>query len=116
MRCLPHLVPLCTMQSLVQRAYNAYAVRVVDEPSDASPSGGAQKAVEKRVVQIEDPTNQGGAGAGRTQAGELCIELRIRLYNDGAMSKLLEQLAKVGVEFDLVTSRVSWMRAVKCQQ
>ena len=46
----------------------------------------------------------GGTGAGtrtifpakETDTGALCIEMRIRLYPDGAMSKLLEELAKVG--------------------
>lgn len=44
-----------------------------------------------------------GAGAGartvfpaqETNSGMLCIEIRIRLYHDGAMSKLLDSLAKV---------------------
>lgn len=34
--------------------------------------------------------------AGQTTEGVLCIEMRIRLYHDGAMSKILEKLAKVG--------------------
>lgn len=48
-----------------------------------------------------------GAGAGRrtvvpaqdtnNSSGMLCIEVRIRLYHDGAMSKLLESLAKVRI-------------------
>lgn len=34
--------------------------------------------------------------ADETKEGVLCIEMRIRLYHDGAMSKILENLAKVG--------------------
>ncbi len=33
--------------------------------------------------------------AQETTEGMLCIEMRIRLYHDGAMSQLLEKLAKV---------------------
>lgn len=33
--------------------------------------------------------------ATETTEGLLCIEMRIRLYHDGAMSQLLERLAKV---------------------
>lgn len=33
--------------------------------------------------------------ASQTGEGILCIEMRIRLYNDGTMSQLLERLAKV---------------------
>ena len=33
--------------------------------------------------------------ASKTTEGALCIELRIRAYHDGAMSKLLEKLSKV---------------------
>lgn len=33
--------------------------------------------------------------AGQSSEGVLCIEMRIRLYPDGAMSKLLEKLANV---------------------
>lgn len=33
--------------------------------------------------------------ASETAEGVLCIELRIRMYHDGAMSKLLENLSKV---------------------
>ncbi|CAM9873790.1 unnamed protein product, partial [Ectocarpus sp. 6 AP-2014] len=35
-----------------------------------------------------------GYPAGETKAGVLCIEMRLRLHTDGAMSKLLENLAK----------------------
>lgn len=33
--------------------------------------------------------------ATETTEGVLCIELRIKMYHDGAMSKLLEKLSKV---------------------
>lgn len=33
--------------------------------------------------------------AGESTGGMLCIEMRIRLYPDGAMSKLLDKLADV---------------------
>lgn len=33
--------------------------------------------------------------ASETAEGVLCIELRIKMYHDGAMSKLLEKLSKV---------------------
>lgn len=33
--------------------------------------------------------------AAETTEGVLCIEFRIRMYHDGAMSKLLEKLSKV---------------------
>lgn len=35
--------------------------------------------------------------AAETTEGMLCLEVRVRLYRDGAMSKLLEKLAKVSV-------------------
>lgn len=38
-----------------------------------------------KVVPAEDTTE-----------GILCIEIRVRMYHDGAMSKILEKLAKVG--------------------
>lgn len=63
----------CCEQGVVQRAYNAFAVRMVCE-------GGG----ERRIVPINE-----------TPEGELCIEMRIRLYPDGAMSNLLMQLIKV---------------------
>lgn len=58
---------------MVQRSYNAFPVRVSGE------EGG-----ERRVVHSSE-----------SREGELCIEMRIRLYPDGAMSKLLVQLIKV---------------------
>ena len=57
----------------MQRSYNAFAVRVQGE-----------EGVDRRVVP-----------AGETGEGELCIEMRIRLYSDGLMSSLLLQLIKV---------------------
>ncbi|CAM9174754.1 unnamed protein product, partial [Laminaria digitata] len=58
--------------SVVQRAYNAFAVRVQGEES-----------IDRRAVP-----------AGETGEGELCIEMRIRLYSDGLMSSQLLQLIK----------------------
>ena len=78
-------------QGVIQRAYNAYAVRVQGlEPT--TPGG-------ERV----DGDKAGGLGAGElrilpareTSEGMLCVETRIRLYPDGAMSKLLDELAGV---------------------
>ena len=60
-------------QTIVQRAYNAFAVRVMSEDGKV-----------RRVL----PANE-------TTEGDLCIEMRIRLYNDGLMSNLLSQLIKV---------------------
>lgn len=77
---------------MIQRSYNAYAVRVQDtnpNPTAGGMMGGLSHGADK------------GAGtlrvvpASETKEGVLCIEMRIRLYNDGAMSKLLEKLAKV---------------------
>ena len=58
---------------MVQRSYSAYAVRVQGE-----------EGTKRRVVP-----------AGDTDEGDLCIEMRIRLYPDGLMSNLLLQLIKV---------------------
>eukprot|EP00903_Cladosiphon_okamuranus_P012613 g11801.t1 len=58
--------------AVVQRAYNAFAVRVLDDEN------------EQRVV----------VPASETTEGILCIETRIRLYPDGLMSSLLSQLIK----------------------
>ena len=60
-------------QTLVQRSYNAFAVRVQ-----------AEWGRERRVVPAEE-----------TDEGDLCIEMRIRLHSDGLMSNLLSQLIKV---------------------
>lgn len=58
---------------MVQRAYNAFAVRVLSDE-------GERPAV---------------VPATETMEGVLCIEMRIRLYPDGLMSSLLSQLIKV---------------------
>lgn len=58
---------------MVQRAYNAFAVRVVSKEGD-----------KRQVLPFHDISE-----------GEPCIEMRIRLYPDGAMSNLLKQLIKV---------------------
>ena len=60
-------------QTMVQRSYNAFAVRVQ-----------AERGRERRVVP-----------ASETDEGDLCIEMRIRLKSDGLMSNLLSQLIKV---------------------
>ncbi|CAM9198778.1 unnamed protein product [Choristocarpus tenellus] len=57
---------------VVQRSYNAFAVRVQHG------RGGESGKV---------------AHASETEEGELCVEMRIRLYADGSMSNLLEKLA-----------------------
>ena len=61
------------MQTVVQRSYNAFAVRVQREEDN-----------KRRVLP-----------ASETDEGALCIEIRIRLYPDGLMSGLLTQLIKV---------------------
>lgn len=57
----------------MQRSYNAFAVRVQGEEGS-----------ERRIVP-----------ASETDEGELCIEMRIRLYPDGLMSGVLLRLIKV---------------------
>ncbi|CAM9823746.1 unnamed protein product, partial [Discosporangium mesarthrocarpum] len=57
---------------VVQRSYNAYAVRV-------------QFGKKGEVVSV--------LPAAETEEGELCVEMRIRLYSDGSMSNLLEIMA-----------------------
>lgn len=59
-------------QTVVQRAYNAFAVRVLDEEG------------KRRVVPALESSE-----------GVLCVEMMIRLYRDGLMSGLLAQLIKV---------------------
>lgn len=80
------------MQGVVQRAYNAFAVRVQDTslptPGGGVKGGGGTGAGTRRVVP-----------ASESSEGMLCIEMRIRLYDDGAMSKLLEKLANVSLRF-----------------
>ena len=61
------------VKTVVQRSYNAFAVRVQGERDG------------KRLV----------VPACDTTEGYLCLETRIRLYNDGLMSNLLSQLIKV---------------------
>ncbi|CAM9319898.1 unnamed protein product [Pylaiella littoralis] len=68
-------------KGIIQRSYNAYAVRV-QESDGGGVVGGGRKGT-PRVVPASETTN-----------GELCVEMRIRIYHDGAMSQLLEQLAK----------------------
>lgn len=43
--------------------------------------------------------------AAETTEGVLCIELRIKMHHDGAMSKLLEKLSKVHKENNVETVR-----------
>ena len=57
----------------MQRSYNAFAVRLQGE-----------KGTKRRAVPAIE-----------TDEGELCIEMRIKLYPDGPMSNLLLQLIKV---------------------
>ena len=49
--------------------------------------------------------------AGDTDEGDLCIEMRIRLYPDGLMSNLLLQLTKVRNESAWLD--VSWVWCVE---
>ncbi|CAM9831972.1 unnamed protein product [Ectocarpus sp. 4 AP-2014] len=73
-------------KGVVQRAYNAFAVRLVDvEP----PTPGGRVAWSKGSAKLPKIVP-----AGETTEGILCIEMRIRMYHDGAMSKLLEKLSK----------------------
>eukprot|EP00904_Undaria_pinnatifida_P011027 jgi/Undpi1/7054/HiC_scaffold_21.g09528.m1 len=71
---------------VVQRSYNAFAVKVQDSPASTSSRGvkraGSTEAGTRTVIP-----------AGKTTEGPLCIELRIRLHQDGTMSNLLEALA-----------------------
>lgn len=57
----------------MERSYNAFPVRMVTDEDG-----------ERRVVP-----------AGETSEGDSCIEMRIRIDPDGAMSSLLMQLVKV---------------------
>ncbi|CAM9534507.1 unnamed protein product [Ascophyllum nodosum] len=73
-------------KGVIQRAYNAFAIRV-HGVAPPTPGGGVKplrgKGVEAvTVVPARDSTE-----------GMLCIEMWIRLYADGAMSKLLDKLA-----------------------
>ncbi|CAN0025142.1 unnamed protein product, partial [Ectocarpus sp. 6 AP-2014] len=77
---------------VIQRSYNAYAVRVRD--TNPTPTAGGM------LMGGLSHGSDKGAGtlkvvpASQTTEGVLCIEMRIRLYHDGAMSKLLERLAQ----------------------
>lgn len=75
-------------QGVIQRPYNAFAVRVLDseppEPGRSSTRGGGLGVGTRKVV----PATQ-------TNEGALCIEMRIKLYPYGAMSKVLDKLANV---------------------
>lgn len=93
----PDGFPACMAQTVIQRAYNASAVRVIDEQSDDSSHGEVQKAEKRELIPVEDPSCEDEPVAGDRMGGQLCIEMRICLYDDGTMSKLLEQLAKVGI-------------------
>lgn len=72
-----------TKQGVIQRSYNAYAVRV-QGLGDGAGGGGSRATGTPTVIPAQDTTE-----------GLLCIEMRIRLYHDGAMSQLLEKLGKV---------------------
>ncbi|CAM9875878.1 unnamed protein product [Sphacelaria rigidula] len=83
-------------QGVVQRAYNAFAVRV------KLASGSESTPVSPRDAGAGDEGGPPGSGArgerqvvpaNETTEGILCIEMRIRHYHDGAMSQLLEKLA-----------------------
>ena len=68
----------------MQRFYNAFTVRVQ--------SG---EGIKRQVVP-----------AGETSEGELCIEMRIRIYPDGVMSNLLLQLIKVRCRGEGIAARL----------
>lgn len=68
----------------MQRSYNAFAVRVLGEEG------------ERRVVHASETTD-----------GELCIEMRIRLYPDGLMSNVLSQLIKVSARRLAIGARIN---------
>lgn len=71
------------MQAVLQRSYTAFAVRLLGENYAPSANGRLLRASHKIV-----PAND-------SDEGDICIELRIRRYGDGAMSKMLERIAKV---------------------
>lgn len=48
---------------------------------------------ERNAIVVKPTPGKSTAGEG----GQLCIEMKIRLYKDGAMSKLLHQLANVSL-------------------
>eukprot|EP00752_Nemacystus_decipiens_P001683 g1633.t1 len=69
-------------KGVIQRSYNAFAVRV-QGLGDGGVAGGKAVTGTPRVIPAKETTE-----------GVLCIEMRIRLYHDGAMSQLLDRLAK----------------------
>lgn len=75
------------IQGVIQRSYNAYAVRVQGATDLGTPGGNLGKVAGGETPRI--------VPAKETTEGLLCIEMRIRLYHDGAMSQLLEKLANV---------------------
>lgn len=91
----------CFDQGVVQRSYNAFAVRV-QESLASTP---------RRGVKVAGSTAAGTrtvVPAGKTTEGTLCIELRIRLHQDGTMSKLLQNLANVRLPFPSASIPGTW--------
>lgn len=88
-------------QGVVQRAYNAFPVRVkLASSPDSSASGDRNGAVVSgaaggAAVAAATAAERKVVPANETSEGTLCIEMRIRHYHDGAMSQLLEKLANV---------------------
>ena len=92
MFCFVFIALFGSNQGVIQRSYHAFAVRVHDSQASSTPGRGAK----------------GGGGTGgrtytitpakETTVGTLCVELRIKLHHDGAMSQLLEKLANVRLE------------------
>lgn len=80
LKCRPY-------QGVVQRAYNAYPVRLQERLVEST-SKLIRSRVREKVVSTADIAE-----------GELCIEMRIRHYEDGAMSKLLASLAEASFSF-----------------
>eukprot|EP00903_Cladosiphon_okamuranus_P015565 g14370.t1 len=70
-------------KGVIQRSYNAYAVRVQGLGDGGVAGSGNATSGTPKVIPAKETTE-----------GLLCIEMRIRLYHDGAMSQLLERLAK----------------------
>lgn len=123
----------------MQRAYNASAVRVIEQDLPTGDANAPTAAVADAVNHGSPNTNNGaasdnaggsrvsgtinnaingifnvnGGGSGGanknavvkvvpavdSREGTLCVEMRIRLYKDGAMSKLLEQLPNVSLQY-----------------
>lgn len=94
-------------QSMVERSYNAYAVKVQDASPSTTDSASVYSTLNgniKSVVPVGD-------AHGESAEGDLCVEIRVRLYHDGVMSKLLERLTNVSAEL-MVFGRVDWEKAV----